>query len=104
MAPKSTQITSEEVAHIAQLARLSLSPEEAVGMQQDLGRILEYVEMLQELDTTGVVPTAHALIPATPTRPDEPCTPLDPELAVSNAPARAGTAFLVPKVIDEDAS
>ena len=61
MAPKSTQITPEEVAHIAQLARLSLSPEEAVGMQQDLGRILEYVEMLQELDTTGVVPTAHAL-------------------------------------------
>lgn len=103
MAPKSTQITPEEVARIAELARLSLTDEEAVAMQHDLARILEYVEMLEELDTHGVEPTAHTFAVATPTRADVPSTPLDPELAVSNAPEKAGTAFLVPKVIDEDA-
>jgi aspartyl-tRNA(Asn)/glutamyl-tRNA(Gln) amidotransferase subunit C len=99
-----SQITLEQVAQIAQLARLSLSPEEARGMQQDLGRILDYVETLRELDTTGVEPTTNAALVKTPTRADEPSVPLDPELAVANAPASAGTAFLVPKVIDEELS
>ena len=99
-----SRITPEEVAHIAELVRLSLSPEEAAGMQRDLERILDYVETLRELDTDGVEPTAHPIAVATPTRSDEPATPLDPALAVANAPARADTAFLVPKVIDEDAS
>lgn len=73
-------------------------------MRRDLERILGYVETLRELDTEGVLPTSHALAVATPTRPDEPCEPLDPALVVANAPASAGTAFLVPKVIDEETS
>ncbi len=73
-------------------------------MQADLERILDYVAALAELDTLGVEPTAHAIAVATPLRPDEPDPPLDPEQVVANAPEKLGTAFLVPKVIDEEGS
>ena len=71
-------------------------------MSADLGQILSYVEKLQDLDTTGIEPSAHALPHRTPMRSDEPEAPLDPELAVSNAPQRAGTAFVVPKGIGQE--
>lgn len=96
------RITREQVDRIAELARLSLAADEAEAMERDLERILEYVVALQELDTEGVTPTAHALALATPVRRDEAVAPMDPELAISNAPETAGTAFRVPKVIDEE--
>jgi len=98
------RITRQQVDHIAELARLSLAADEAEAMERDLERILEYVVALQELDTEGVTPTAHALALATPLRPDEAQAPMDPELAVANAPEAAGSAFMVPKVIDEEGS
>ena len=99
-----SRITAEQVAHIAQLARLSLSSDEAVEMQRDLERILDYVETLRELETGDVEPTCHPNVVATPTRADEPVGALSPERAIANAPASSGTAFLVPKVIDEELS
>jgi aspartyl-tRNA(Asn)/glutamyl-tRNA(Gln) amidotransferase subunit C len=98
-----SRITAEQVAHIADLARLSLSPDEAVLMQRDLERILDYVDTLREIETEGVEPTCHPNVTATPTRADEPLSSISPEQAVANAPAHSGTAFLVPKVIDEEA-
>ncbi len=98
------RITREQVDRIAELARLSLEGEEAAVMERDLERILDYVADLQELDTEGVAPTAHAIALATPVRSDEAEEPMDPELAVANAPESAGTAFVVPKVIDEEGS
>lgn len=71
-------------------------------MARHLDRILDYVDALQELDTEGVEPTFHAIPVPTPLRADIALEPLDPELAVSNAPERSGTAFVVPKVIDSD--
>ena len=98
------RITRQQVDRIAELARLSLDGEEAEAMERDLERILDYVADLQELDTEGVAPTAHAIALATPVRPDEAEEPMDPELAVANAPESAGTAFVVPKVIDAEGS
>ena len=98
------RITREQVDRIAELARLSLEGEEAEAMERDLERILDYVAALQELDTEGVTPTAHAITLATPVRPDEAEEPMDPELAIANAPESVGTAFVVPKVIDEEGS
>ena len=98
------RITRQQVDRIADLARLSLRNDEAEAMERDLERILDYVESLTRVDTEGVVPTAHPLAMATPLRADEPAAPMDPALAVANAPASAGTAFLVPKVIDEEGS
>jgi aspartyl-tRNA(Asn)/glutamyl-tRNA(Gln) amidotransferase subunit C len=97
-----TRIQRAEVERIAELARLDLTPDEAARMTRDLETILAYVELLRGVDTEGVEPTSHALPLATPLRDDRPEPPLDPERALSNAPAREGSAFVVPKVLDED--
>jgi len=96
------RISSEEVRYIAGLARLSLSEEELRHMARDMDQILDYVATLEELDTRGIEPTAHAIPRETPMREDEAAAGMDPELAVGGAPQRAGTAFVVPKVIDEE--
>ncbi len=95
-----SSITREEVERIAALARLSLDEAELVRVSDELAGILRYVETLERVDTEGVEPTAHVIPLATPLREDVPAAPLDPELAVANAPESAGTAFVVPKVIE----
>jgi len=97
-----SRISPREVEHIAHLARLELSPAERDAMARDLDGILDYVADLQALDTTGIEPTSHPIPVPTPLRADVAVAPIDPELAVANAPQRAGTAFVVPKVIDAD--
>ncbi len=90
------------MAYVAGLARLALSDAEAEAMARDLEQVLAHARSLDALDTEDVPPTAHGFELATPLRPDHPVEPLDPELAVANAPARQGTAFLVPKVLEEE--
>jgi aspartyl-tRNA(Asn)/glutamyl-tRNA(Gln) amidotransferase subunit C len=97
-----TRITTEKVQYIAGLARLSLSEPDLEKMAADMDEILEFVATLEELDTEGVVPTAHAIALETPIRKDESTAGMDPELAMSNAPESQGTAFLVPKVLAGD--
>ncbi len=86
--------------HMAELARLLLSEEETQQMTRDLDRVLDYVATLASVETEGVEPTAHVLPLATPLREDRAAAAMDPELAMFNAPERAGSAFVVPKVID----
>ncbi len=95
-------LDASDVARVAGLARLALSDAETEAMSRDLEKILEHVRSLEGLETDAVQPTAHGFDLATPTRPDEPAPPMDPELAVANAPERQGTAFLVPKVLEEE--
>jgi len=97
-----SRVEPADLAHVAALARLALSEGEIVSMTRDLEQMLEYVATLEQLDTEGVAPTAHGFELATPLRPDQPAAPLDPELAVANAPEHEGTAFLVPKVLEEE--
>ena len=59
-------VTAQDVARVAALARLDLSAEEEARLTVELGRILEYMERLNELDTTSVSPSAHP-IPVTGT-------------------------------------
>ena len=96
------RITRDEVAKVAALARLSLDDGAAERMASELDQILEYVQTLSQVDTRDVEPTAHAIPLPTPLREDRASPPLDPELAVANAPEREGTAFVVPKVIEGD--
>ena len=96
------RITREEVEKVAALARLSLSDAAAERMTAELGQILAYAETLSAVDTTDVEPTFHAIPLPTPLREDRALPPLDPELAVANAPEREGSAFVVPKVIEGD--
>ena len=96
------RITRDEVAKVAALARLSLGDEAAGRMASELDQILEYAQLLSQVDTTNVEPTAHPIPLPTPLREDRAVPPLDPELAVANAPEREGSAFVVPKVIEGD--
>ncbi len=95
-------LSLDEVRRIARLARLRLSPEEEASFAGQLSAILDHVAQLAELDVTGVEPMTHALAAGDPVALREdavlPCLP--PEAALANAPAREGTCFKVPRVIE----
>jgi len=55
-------ITIQDVEHVAKLARLDLTREEKEKFTKQLGERIKYVEQMNEVDTTGVKPMAHALI------------------------------------------
>lgn len=93
-------ISREEARRVAALARLSVDEPDLLRLARELDAVLGYVETLEQVDTQGVPPTAHVIPLATPMRADVPEPPLDPELAVANAPERDGSAFVVPKVIE----
>jgi len=94
-------LSLEEVRRIATLARLRLLPQEEARLAGELSAILDYVRLLEELDVSGVEPMTHALASAeTPFRGDEVRPGLSPEEALSNAPAREGTCFQVPRIIE----
>ncbi len=95
------KITREEVLHVASLARLRFTPEEADTFTAQLGSILEYVEKLGELDLDGVEPMAHVHDIVNAFRADEERPGLDNEAALQNAPASEGGCFRVAKVIEE---
>ncbi len=92
-------LTREEVLHVADLARLSLLPEEIELFTRQLNDILAYVEKLQELDTTGVEPLAHVIPVFNVFREDVVSQGLDRDAALSNAPAREEGALVVPRII-----
>jgi len=94
------KLTPEQVAHVAKLARLELTAEEALKHQQQLSQVLEAFEALSKLDTTQVLPTYHVNLEHTTLRDDvaEPALSVDDALA--NAPERSGDSFEVPKVIE----
>ncbi len=93
------KITREEVEHVARLARLELTPEEAERMTGQLDTILNYVAKLDEVDTTGVGETTHSQRVTNAFREDEVRPSLAREKALANAPADNGEAFVVPKII-----
>lgn len=92
-------LSREDVLHVAELARLSLGPEEVELFTRQLNDILAYVEKLQELDTSGVAPLAHVIPVFNAFREDEVIAGLPLEEALENAPAREEGNFLVPRVI-----
>jgi aspartyl-tRNA(Asn)/glutamyl-tRNA(Gln) amidotransferase subunit C len=92
-------LSREEVLHVAELARLSLRPEEVELFTRQLNDILAYVQKLEELDTTGVVPLAHVIPLINAFREDVVREGLPLEAALKNAPAREEGSFLVPRVI-----
>ena len=89
-----------DVNYVAHLARLSLTPEEAKKYGAQLGQVLGYIEKLNEVDVTGIEPTAHAFPLINVTRPDEIRPSLDHEEAMRNAPAKANGLFIVPKIVE----
>lgn len=93
-------IGADEVRHVAALARLSIPDSELPRHAEELGRILEHVARLQEVQTDGVPPTSNALSLSGVVRADEPAPGLSNAEAVRNAPAHRGGLYQVPRVVD----
>jgi aspartyl-tRNA(Asn)/glutamyl-tRNA(Gln) amidotransferase subunit C len=89
------------VRHVAKLASLSLSDDEAARFAIELAKIVDYVAQLDALDTTEVPPTAHVHIDRMPLRTDEPRPCLTHAEALDQAPRVEGEGFAVPAFVDE---
>ena len=94
-------LDEKTVRHIAQLARLKLSDDDLADARQQLGRILAYVEQLNELKTDDVEPTAHPLEITNVFREDSVGKSWPPNAALSQAPRQRNGFFQVPKVLDQ---
>ncbi len=92
-------ISREEVLHVAHLARLEFSEEEVELFTTQLADILNYVAKLNELDTSQIEPTYHALQLSNVFREDEVKPSYTVEEVLSNAPEKENGFFVVPKVI-----
>lgn len=97
------KITDEQVRYVAALANLNLTETEIAKFRADLDGILEHVDKLNEVDTTGVAPMSQVLFDSDPSaalRDDVPVPPLGNDAALANAPQRGAGHFKVPKVIE----
>ncbi|HEY5565579.1 MAG TPA: Asp-tRNA(Asn)/Glu-tRNA(Gln) amidotransferase subunit GatC [Rhodothermia bacterium] len=93
-------VSVEEVRHIAKLARLRLSDREETAMASQLSQILDYIEQLNELDTSGVEPMSHVLDLVNATREDVVEQRISHEEALQNAPAADSDYFRVPRFVE----
>lgn len=95
------KITIETVEHVANLARLYLSEEEKKEMANTLSSILDYMDKLNELDTTDVPPTAHIIPLKNVFREDVVKESLPREEVLKNAPEKERGFFKVPRIIED---
>ena len=106
------KVTDKDVAYVADLANLELTDQERQRMLRDLNSILDYIDLLNELDTSDVPPMAQISLKfgqsgttpndklEFPWREDTLCPSLTHAEAMKNAPESDGDFFKVPKVID----
>jgi aspartyl-tRNA(Asn)/glutamyl-tRNA(Gln) amidotransferase subunit C len=95
------QLTSQDVRKVASLARLKVSDAEVESLLGDLTAILEYADVLNEVNTDGVAPLVHAVELHDVLRVDVIQESLPRSEALRNAPLTDGTYFLVPAIKDE---
>lgn len=88
-----------DVARVAALAHLELSPDEQTLFERQLSSILTYAAEVQGVDTQGVPPTTHALVGGTRWREDRETESISRDDALANAPAARGGLFAVPRII-----
>lgn len=93
-------LTIDDVAKVAVLARLRVSPDELAVFTGQLNTIVEFVAQLQAPDTSGVEPLAHGVEVRNIFREDEVGPSLPREQAMANAPKRNAEGFLVPLVLE----
>jgi len=94
------KIDQAQVKKVAKLSRLQLSEEEVKEFTGQLSAVLDYMEKLNELDTTNVEPLAHCLPITNIFRDDCIKKSLGTEKTLANAPQRDGDFFKVPKILD----
>ena len=96
------KVTREMIEYVAHLGRLELDPDEIERYTSQLDAILEYMDKLNSLDTSGVEPTTHAIPNVNVFRGDVVQESFPVESSVGNAPERKGSFFKVPPIIETE--
>ncbi|MCK0174998.1 Asp-tRNA(Asn)/Glu-tRNA(Gln) amidotransferase subunit GatC [Mycolicibacterium sp. F2034L] len=96
-----SQISRDEVAHLARLARLALTDSELDSYAGQLDAILDHVGAIQAVDVTGVEATDNPLTVVNVTRPDVVEPGLTQDQALDAAPKAADGRFAVPRILGE---
>jgi aspartyl-tRNA(Asn)/glutamyl-tRNA(Gln) amidotransferase subunit C len=94
------KLSREDVLHIARLARVDLTEAEITRYSEQLSDLLEHFEVLQQVDTEGVPPTAQSIELRSVMRDDEVQPSLPPGDVLANAPRREGDFFRVKPVLE----
>ncbi len=94
-------ISDETMEYVGILAKLELSPEEAEEAKKDMGKMLDYIDRLNELDTTGIEPMSHIFPVHNVFREDVVVNGNGKEATLANAPVEKNGGFKVPKTIGE---
>jgi len=95
------KITQEEVTHVANLSKLKFSEEDTAAFATTLSKIVDMVELLSEVDTTGVVPTTTMADCKTVLRPDVAEEGTDRDLLFKNVPEKDNYYIKVPAILDD---
>jgi len=93
-------ITSQTVKYVAELARIKITEEEIEFLKEQLGKILEYINSLKEVNTDKVEPTRGVFFQENRLREDIPCKKDIFKEILKNAPQKEDNYFKVPKVIE----
>ena len=94
------KLTREDVQRVASLARLRLTAEEKDQLTEQLDKVLQYMDKLNQLDTSHVEPLAHVVDIVNAFREDKVTNRPNIDALLANAPARDETFFRVPKIIE----
>ncbi len=100
MEPDAVRITTEEVRHIAALARVGMTEDDIERMRDQMSNILEQFDALSQVDTEGVEPTSHSAEVRTVMRDDRIEPSADRESILSNAPHRQDDLIRVRAVLE----
>ena len=93
-------ITDETIEYVGILAKLELSPEEKEQAKVDMGRMLDYIDKLNELDTAGVEPMSHVFPVQNVFREDVVINGDESEKMLKNAPGEKDNMFMVPRTFE----
>ena len=94
------QITRDDVSYIAQLSKLKLDELQTEKMQLELSEILEYMDVLEQINTDGIEPLSHIFPIKNVLREDVLCDSYDRAVLLGNAPVHTESTVVVPKTVE----
>lgn len=94
------EITKDLVEYVSNLSNIRLDEATSAKMENELGEIIKYMDVLNEVNTDGVEPMSHVFSIKNVLREDEIKESYDRDLILKNAPERTNEAFVVPKIVE----
>lgn len=94
------KITTDKIEHVANLARLNLTPQEKEKFTSEMDDIISYMDKLNELDTSNIKPKEHVIPIKNVFRQDKIYESFDREKILKNVPSQESGCFKVPKIVE----